>query len=147
MAIKYLRCLDGKEPEMGIWTVGATAVKAGDPCKKGASAHLLIPITAAADVVVGMAMHDAAIGASVSIIYATESTVFQIPCSAAKKYVASADKYTQCDFDTFTSGAMSIDPATDTAHSVFTLDLASGSPDNTNANQCQCIFNLRLLGK
>lgn len=145
--VEYKKCLSGREPDIQHWTVGATAVKQGDPCKIGASANLLIPITAAADVVIGVATHDAAIGAQVAIIPANGDTVFRIKCSSTKKYVAASDKYTLCDFDTFTSGAMSIDPATDVGHSVRMLDLSPDSVNDTNGNYALCIFNLRILDK
>lgn len=145
--VEYKKTLDGSAPEIRTYTVGATAVKMGDPVKVGAAANLVIPITAAGDVVRGVALHDAAISGTVSVVQATDMTVFKIKCSATKKYVASADMCTQCDFDTFTSGAMSIDPATDVSHSVFLYDLSPDSVDNTNANYVLAIFNLRNLGK
>lgn len=145
--VTYQKTIDGSAPEIMYWTVGATAVKMGDPVKIGASANLVIPITASTDKVVGVALHDAAISGTVALVMATGATLFKIRCTAAKKYVASADKFTTYDFDTFTSGAMSADPATDTNHSVFAYDLAAGETDNTNANAALCIFNLRWLDK
>ncbi len=141
--VLFARSLIGGGEEPGYLTVGATAVKRGDPVKAGASAAVHIPITAAADVVVGVVQSDAAIGATVAYDRATLWNVFIVPCSAAKKYVDASDRFTTCDFDTFTSGSMSIDPATDTSHSVLMLGLADKEANDTNGNKTLSIFQLR----
>ncbi len=61
--------------------------------------------------------------------------VFEVACSSDEKYVDASDRYTTCDIDTYTSGAMGIDPATDTNHHVQILGLAEGESDDTNGNK------------
>jgi len=126
-------------------TVGATAVKKGDPVKAGATANVVIPITAAGDIVIGVAMHDAAIGAVVALMPVNAEVVYAVKCASTKKYVASADKWTTCDFTDFTSGAMKIDPATAAQGDVLMIGLADNELDNTNENVTLCIFQKRRL--
>ena len=141
--VHFAKTLSGWAEEPAYAVVGATAVKAGDPIKAGATANVVIPMTAAADSIRGVADEAAAVGATCSYMRATIWNVFIFPCSAAKKFVASADTMTLCDFDTFTSGAMSIDPATDVSHDVLMISLADDELDDTVANKVLGLFNLR----
>jgi hypothetical protein len=144
--VKYLREITGgTAPELVSYVVGATAVKKGDPVKIGATQALVIPITAAGDTVVGVAEADAAIGASILIRPVTAYSLFRIQCASTKKYVDATDRLTTADFTVFTSGAMQIDPATDSSHSVlmYQLNAAAGVADNTAQNYVECIFNVR----
>lgn len=61
--------------------------------------------------------------------------VFEVACSSDEKYVDATDRFTTCDIDTYTSGAMGIDPATDSNHHVQILGLAEGESDDTNGNK------------
>jgi hypothetical protein len=120
--------------------VGATAVKKGDPVIKGATDDLLIPMTAADQQVVGIATHDAAVGATLTFVPAFPWNVFAIKCDGAKLYEESTDRYIACDFVDFTSGDMRIDPDTEAAGDVIPIALADGETDAEAENVVYCIF-------
>jgi len=140
-----MRRLDGQGSHLLTMTVGATAVKQGDPCMIGAAQNLVVPITAATDVVVGVATHDAIVGAEVRMIPADGMQVFKFRCKSDKKYVDGTDRWTLCDFVVFTAGAMTIDPATDAGHSIYLIKLADGETDNSNGNAALGVFNLKYV--
>jgi hypothetical protein len=121
-------------------TVGATAVKKGDPLKVGATDDLVIPITAADQVVIGVATHDAAVGAEVAYVPAFPWNVFAIKCDGAIQYVDTTDRYIACDFVDFTSGDMRIDPDTVAAGDVVIVGLADGETDSENENVVLAYF-------
>jgi hypothetical protein len=145
--ITYQRSLTGNAPYLFSAKVGATAVKMGDFVKLGATKEVVIPITASGDKILGMALHDAAISAQVAIILANGETIFKIKSSSAKKFVVGTSNWTVCDFDTFTSGAMTADPATATNSQLLMIELASGEADNTNGNYFYAIVGNRTLDK
>ena len=145
--ITYQRSLTGNAPYLFAAKVGATAVKMGDFVKLGATKDVVISITASTDKVLGLALHDAAIGAQVAIILANGETIFKIKSSSAKKFVVGTSNWTVCDFDTFTSGAMTADPATATNSQLLMIELASGEADNTNGNYFYAIVGNRTLDK
>jgi len=121
-------------------TVGATAVKKGDPLQKGATDDLVIPMTAADQPIVGVALADAAVGAEVAFIPAFPWNVFAIKCDGACLFEASTDQYIACDFVDFTSGDMRIDPDTEAAGDVIPIGLAPGETDALAENIVLCIF-------
>lgn len=67
--------------------------------------------------------------------------IFEVQCSSDEKYVDADDRDTTCDIDTYTSGAMGIDPATDANHHVFILGLVDGESDDTDGNKVLVKFN------
>lgn len=96
----------------------------------------------AAELPIGVALEDGETGDVVNYIPATPWNVFAIKTASTKKYVASADRFTYCDFTDFTSGAMQIDPATDSSHNVLMLGLADGETDDEAQNVVLAVFNL-----
>jgi hypothetical protein len=145
--ITYQRSFTGNAPYLFVAKVGATAVKMGDFVKLGATKDVVIPITASTDKILGMVLHDAAIGAQVSLIIANGETIFKVKSSAAKKFVNGTSNWVVCDFDTFTSGAMTADPATATNSQMTMIELASGEADNTNGNYFYAVVQNRYLDK
>ena len=131
--------LGGSTPIMTD-TVGATAVKKGDPLQVGATDDLVIPMTAADQVIIGVATADGAVGAEVTYVPAYPWNVFAIKCDGAIQYVDTTDRYIACDFVDFTSGDMRIDPDTVTAGDVIILGLADGETNSENENVVRCIF-------
>lgn len=147
MPILYRKSLRGPAPEIQYWTVGAVAVKYGDAVILGATRDVVIPATAATDVIVGVALGDAAIGATAAIMPALGDTVFEFPThtTAGDGYDASGNKYDVCDLQVFTSGAMKAAAGTDASHQIMMYDLASGQTDDTDPNAFLGIFNLRYF--
>jgi hypothetical protein len=97
-------------------------------------------MTAADQQVVGIATHDAAVGATLTFVPAFPWNVFAIKCDGAKLYEESTDRYIACDFVDFTSGDMRIDPDTEAAGDVIPIALADGETDATAENVVYCIF-------
>jgi hypothetical protein len=141
---EYLRRLDGGVTELVTMTVGAVAVKYGDACKIGAAQDLVIPITTVKDKVVGVATHDAAIGAEVSMVRVDGATVFKV-ATAVAAFVLATYQYLNADSG-FVSGAMVFNPATlTTTGDIKMLDLAENSADNVIGNHVQVVFLNRYL--
>lgn len=138
--IVWVKNLLGGSTIMMEGTVGATAVKKGDILIVGASQELLIPMIAVDTVVVGVATHDAAVGATVSYIPSFPWNVFAFKTATATPYDDSADKFTFCDVVDFTSGAMKINPEDATASDILLIGLADGETDDTAGNVALGIF-------
>lgn len=138
--IVWVKNLLGGSTELMTDTVGATAVKKGDPLQKGATDDLVIPMTAADQQIVGVATCDGAVGDEVTYVPAFMWNVFAIKCDGACTYVDDEDRYIACDFVDFTSGDMRIDPDTETAGDVIPIGLADGETDEENENVVLCIF-------
>lgn len=140
--ISFARNRQGGSTEILIMTT-AEAVKKGDVLvadESGADNNTVARMDDTAELPVGVALHDVASGEEVSFIPASPENIFYIKTSPTKKYVAAADRFTTCDFDTYTSGAMTIDPATDTQHHVQILGLKDGESDDTAANVVEAVF-------
>lgn len=141
---KFVRRLDGGGQELKTMTVGATAVKAGDACKIGAAQNLVIPITAVKDKVVGVATHDAAIGAEVAMVQVDGHTVFEV-IGDTTAYVEATYKYLAADSG-FTSGAMTVNPATlTTTGDVLMLGLCGDIASGVVGNHFEVIFLNRYV--
>ena len=140
--IMWVENLVGGSTKMKTSTTGAVAIKTGDPLKECATDDLLIPITAVDDCVVGVALHDSAIGASIKYVPSYPWNVFAIKTTTGCEYDASDDQFNKCDFSVFTSGAMTIAPGTcaGALGDVLLLGLADGEDDDTDLNVALCIF-------
>jgi hypothetical protein len=111
----------------------------------GATQDVVIPMTAREDVVVGVATHDAIVGAEVNLIRVDGATVFRIG-TGTHVYTAATCQYDHCDMNDFTSGAMHAEPLLDAANPTFLmLDLYPGSPDATAGSPFQGIFLNRMF--
>ncbi len=129
---------------MLVATVGAVAVKKGDAVKVGATQDVVIPITTVKDKVLGVAQHDAAIGAEVSLILVTAYTVFEA-IGATTAYVEATYRYLNADCG-FVSGAMVVDPATlTTTGDVQMLRLAGNTLTGVIGNHFEVIFLNRVI--
>lgn len=142
----FRRMLNGGECELLISTVGAVAVKTGDAVKVGATQNVVIPITAVKDLVVGVAQHDAAIGAEVSLLQVTAYTVFEA-IGVTTAYVEATYRYLNADSG-FVSGAMVVNPAVvTTTGDVQMLRLAGNTLSAVIGNHFEVIFlNRKILG-
>ena len=138
--IVWYKNLLGGSTETYEATVGATAVKKGDILIAGASAEVVIPMIAADTVVVGVATHDAAVGATVSYWPSFPWNAFAIKCDGTKTYVDASDRWTCCDVVDFTSGDMRIDPAVATASDFMLLGMADGETDSEAENIAYGVF-------
>ena len=139
--IYWVENLVGGSTKMKTSTTGAVAIKTGDPLKECATDDLLIPITTVDDCVVGVALHDSAIGAEIKYIPSYPWNVFAIITTTGCEYDESEDKFNKCDFSVFTSGAMSIAPGTLAGNGdVLLLGLAEGETDDEDLNVALCVF-------
>ena len=136
----WVENLVGGETKAKKITVGATAVKVGDFLQKGASDDLVIPMTVANQMIVGVATSAGAVGAEIFYIPTYFWNVFAIKCKATKDYTDTVDKFNLADVTDFTSGDMRIDPGTSTADDVLMIGLADGETDSVAENVVLCIF-------
>lgn len=140
----FVKRLDGEGATLITMTVGATAVKTGDACKIGAAQNLVIPITTVKDKVVGVALHDAAIGAQVAMVQVDGHTVFEAT-GVTTAYTEATYKYLAAD-SAFTSGDMKVNPATlTTTGDVLMLGLTSNYASGVIGNHFDVIFLNRYL--
>lgn len=90
----------------------------------------------------------------VSIMTATPWNVFIFTCAADKKYVEADDRFTACDFNSWVTTLMTIDPVTDATSMIHMLKLADSSlwtiaatplanADNIVGNRVEGIFKQR----
>ena len=102
------------------------AVKRGDviiPATDKSHAGLL---DTTAKFAIGVVTHDSAINTIVAYIPATPWNVFAF-LTETTGYNDSTDRHTTCDFTIFTSGAMAVNPNTDSANMVWMLGGTDGN--------------------
>ena len=102
------------------------AVKRGDVIVSATDKSHAARLDDNAEFALGVATHDAAVNTICAYVPAAPWNVFSFLLTAA--YDDSADRYTYCDFDVFTTGAMSINPETDSTHMVWLF----GRPDGND---------------
>ena len=84
-----------------------------------------------AEFALGVVTHDAAANTMCAFIPAAPWNLFAFLLNG--NYDDSADRHTHCDFDTFTTGAMAIDPTTDSTHMVWLMGGREGNNISTTA--------------
>jgi hypothetical protein len=140
----FVKRLDGEGATLITMTVGAAAAKTGDAMKIGAAQNLVIPITTVKDKVVGVALHDAGVGAQVAMVQVDGHTVFEaVGVTAA--YTEATYKYVAADSG-FVSGAMVVNPAVvTTTGDVLMLNLTPNYLTGVIGNHFDVIFLNRYL--
>lgn len=140
--MRYVKDLVGLHNVLVHATVGAVAVKEGDPIKVGASQDVVIPVTAAADAILGVASHAAAVGDDVLYYPATPTAVFEVT-TVTTGYAEATHKWNTCDLAAFTSGAMTANPGADVSHQLLMLGLEDGETSGSAGNKMLVKINQR----
>jgi len=141
MGFRYVKDYNGVHTELEILKA-QDAVKEGDALKLGTNKNEVTPVTAGADLVIGVASHDADAGEEVAVYPAGPQSIFEVP-TVTTGYVEATYKYQKCDITDFTSGAMKIDPATTTSGQVKMVELQDGETSGSIGNKVLVAFTLR----
>lgn len=96
----------------------------------------------AAEAIFGIASHDAAIGSVINVYPASDTAIFTVP-TVTTGYTDATHRYTDCDINTFTTGAMAVLPGTTGNTQVQLLGLVEGETDGLAGNLVYVKFNLR----
>ena len=101
------------------------AVKRGDVLVSATDKSHAARLDDNAEFALGVATHDSAVNTICAYVPAAPWNVFAFLLSG--NYDDSADRYTYCDFDVFTTGAMAINPGTDSTHMVWLFGRRDGN--------------------
>jgi len=138
---RYVKDLNGIHNPM-VQIDANEAVKRGDALVLTSDKTEVDLADDAAEAIFGVASHDAGIGDVINVFPATDTAIFIVP-TVTTGYTDATHRYTDCDLDTFTSGAMAVLPGTTGNTQVQLLGLVEGEIDGEAGNLVYVKFNLR----
>ena len=138
---RYVKDLNGIHNPM-VQIDANEAVKRGDALVLTSDKTEVDLADDAAEAIFGVASHDAGIGDVINVFPATDTAIFTVP-TVTTGYTDATHRYTDCDLDTFTSGAMAVLPGTTGNTQVQLLGLVEGEIDGEAGNLVYVKFNLR----
>lgn len=138
---KYVKDLNGIHNPM-VQIDANEAVKQGDALVLTSDKTEADIADDAAEAIFGVASHAAAIGAVINVYPASDTAIFIVP-TVTTGYTDATHRYTDCDLNTFTSGAMAVLPGTTGNLQVQLLGLVEGETDGEAGNLVYVKFNLR----
>ena len=138
---KYVKDLNGIHNPM-IQIVANEAVKRGDALVLTSNKTEVDLVDDDGEAIFGIASHDAALGAVINVYPSSDTAIFTVP-TVTTGYTDATHRYTDCDLNTFDSGAMAVLPGTAGNLQVQLLGLVEGETDGLAGNLVYVKFNLR----